>query len=109
MGFPPFVFWVVLMSGRHFDFSLFLQELKKKKGIKEELQLTSKQKEMMQIQLEKEAAIRKRLQGVWNQVTKNEFSKTVVLNFSLLSCGLLLVVTSWTWSCRAWWVCWMPL
>lgn len=45
--------------------SLFvLQELKKKKGIKEELQLTSKQKEMMQNQLEKEAAIRKRLQGV---------------------------------------------
>lgn len=41
-----------------------LQELKKKKGIKEELQLTSKQKEMMQIQLEKEAAIRKRLEEV---------------------------------------------
>lgn len=54
------------MSGTHLDFSLILQELKKKKGIKEELQLTSKQKEMMQIQLEKEAAIRKRLQVVWN-------------------------------------------
>lgn len=41
-----------------------LQEIKKKKGIKDEVQLTSKQKEMMQNQLEKEAAIRKRLQGV---------------------------------------------
>uniref|UniRef100_A0AAQ4QL94 GCN1 activator of EIF2AK4 n=1 Tax=Gasterosteus aculeatus aculeatus TaxID=481459 RepID=A0AAQ4QL94_GASAC len=40
------------------------EELKKKKGIKEELQLTIKQKEMMQIQLEREAAIRKRLQGL---------------------------------------------
>lgn len=63
-------FLVGLMSGTRSDFSLVLQELKKKKGIKEELQLTSKQKEMMQIQLEKETAIRKRLQGVWNQVTK---------------------------------------
>lgn len=58
------------MSGSHFDFSLVLQELKKKKGIKEEVQLTSKQKEMIQIQLEKEAAIRRRLQGVWNYVIK---------------------------------------
>lgn len=40
------------------------QELKKKKGIKEEIQLTTKQKEMMQIQLEKESATRKRLQEV---------------------------------------------
>ncbi|CAG02489.1 unnamed protein product [Tetraodon nigroviridis] len=40
------------------------EELKKKKGIKEEVQLTSKQKEMMQAQLEKEAAIRKKLQGL---------------------------------------------
>lgn len=32
------------------------------------MQLTSKQKEMMQIQLEKEAAIRKRLQGVRDAV-----------------------------------------
>ncbi|KAG7480586.1 hypothetical protein MATL_G00057810 [Megalops atlanticus] len=40
------------------------QEIKKKKGIKEEVQLTSKQKELMQNQLEKEAAIRKRLQGL---------------------------------------------
>lgn len=38
-----------------------LQELKKKRGIKDEVQLTSKQKEMMQLQLEKEAAVRKRL------------------------------------------------
>lgn len=58
------LFLVLLMSRTHSDLSLILQELKKKKGIKEELQLTSKQKEMMQIQLEKEAAIRKRLQGV---------------------------------------------
>lgn len=55
---------MVLMSASHFDFSSVLQELKRKKGIKEEVQLTSKQKEMMQNQLEKEAAIRKRLQGV---------------------------------------------
>lgn len=54
----------LIESGSHCHLSLFLQELKKKKGIKEELQLTSKQKEMMQIQLEKEAAIRKRLQAV---------------------------------------------
>ncbi|KAG5840714.1 hypothetical protein ANANG_G00191620 [Anguilla anguilla] len=40
------------------------QEIKKKKGIKEELQLTSKQKELMQNQLEKEGAIRKRLLGL---------------------------------------------
>lgn len=59
---------MVLMSASHFDFSSVLQELKRKKGIKEEVQLTSKQKEMMQNQLEKEAAIRKRLQGVWNNV-----------------------------------------
>ena len=45
-------------------FTLLLQEMKKKKGIKDELQLTSKQKEMVQIQMEKEAAIRKKLQGV---------------------------------------------
>lgn len=59
---------MVLMSTSHFDFSSVLQELKRKKGIKEEVQLTSKQKEMMQNQLEKEAAIRKRLQEVWNNV-----------------------------------------
>ncbi|KAL2092754.1 hypothetical protein ACEWY4_012552 [Coilia grayii] len=40
------------------------EEIKKKKGIKEEVQLTSKQKEMMHNQLEKESAIRKRLQGL---------------------------------------------
>ncbi|KAI1900715.1 hypothetical protein AGOR_G00052750 [Albula goreensis] len=40
------------------------QEIKKKKGIKEEVQLTSKQKELMHNQLEKEAAIRKKLQGL---------------------------------------------
>eukprot|EP00079_Xenopus_tropicalis_P029628 XP_012825198.1 PREDICTED: eIF-2-alpha kinase activator GCN1 [Xenopus tropicalis] len=37
------------------------EEIKKKKGIKEELQLTSKQKEMLQAQMEKENQIRKRL------------------------------------------------
>ncbi|XP_038618375.1 eIF-2-alpha kinase activator GCN1 [Tachyglossus aculeatus] len=37
------------------------EEIKKKKGIKEEVQLTSKQKEMMQAQLDKEAQIRRRL------------------------------------------------
>lgn len=50
-----------------FNFVFVLQELKKKKGIKEEVQLTTKQKEMMQAQLEKEAAIRKKLQGVGNE------------------------------------------
>lgn len=35
--------------------------MKKKKGVKDEVQLTSKQKEMIQVQLEKEAAVRKRL------------------------------------------------
>uniref|UniRef100_A0A7N8XZY4 GCN1 activator of EIF2AK4 n=1 Tax=Mastacembelus armatus TaxID=205130 RepID=A0A7N8XZY4_9TELE len=39
------------------------EELKKKRGIKEEVQLTSKQKEMVQVQFDKEASIRKRLQG----------------------------------------------
>uniref|UniRef100_G1SPJ5 Stalled ribosome sensor GCN1 n=2 Tax=Oryctolagus cuniculus TaxID=9986 RepID=G1SPJ5_RABIT len=38
------------------------EEIKKKKGIKEEVQLTSKQKEMLQVQLDKEAQIRRRLQ-----------------------------------------------
>lgn len=57
-------FLVVWISGTYVDFSLNSQEIKRKKGIKEELQLTSKQKEMMQMQLEKEAAIRKRLRGV---------------------------------------------
>ncbi|KAM9194723.1 stalled ribosome sensor GCN1 [Dugong dugon] len=38
------------------------EEIKKKKGIKEEVQLTSKQKEMLQAQLDKEAQIRSRLQ-----------------------------------------------
>ncbi|TRY60563.1 hypothetical protein DNTS_026976 [Danionella cerebrum] len=38
-----------------------LQEIKKKKGIKEEIQLTSKQKELMLVQLEKESGIRKKL------------------------------------------------
>ncbi|TTP43320.1 eIF-2-alpha kinase activator GCN1 [Bagarius yarrelli] len=37
------------------------EEIKKKKGIKEEVQLTNKQREMIQNQLEKEAAIRKKL------------------------------------------------
>lgn len=52
------------MSVTHSDLSLALQEINKKKGIKEELQLTSKQKEMIQIQMEKESAVRKRLQEV---------------------------------------------
>uniref|UniRef100_A0A8C6GXV6 Stalled ribosome sensor GCN1 n=1 Tax=Mus spicilegus TaxID=10103 RepID=A0A8C6GXV6_MUSSI len=38
------------------------EEIKKKKGIKEEVQLTSKQKEMLQAQMDKEAQIRRRLQ-----------------------------------------------
>lgn len=54
------------MSGSHFVFCFVLQELNKKKGLKEEVQLTSKQKEMVQAQLEKEDAVRKRLQGVCN-------------------------------------------
>ncbi|XP_006019968.1 eIF-2-alpha kinase activator GCN1 [Alligator sinensis] len=37
------------------------EEIKKKKGIKDEVQLTSKQKEMVHAQLEKESHIRKRL------------------------------------------------
>ncbi|KAK2840962.1 hypothetical protein Q7C36_012541 [Tachysurus vachellii] len=37
------------------------EEIKKKKGIKDEVQLTSKQREMMQNQLEKESFIRKKL------------------------------------------------
>lgn len=41
-----------------------LQEIKKKKGIKDEVQLTSKQKELMHAQLEKESQIRKRLKEV---------------------------------------------
>lgn len=56
----------VSKPGTPTDFPLIFQELKKKKGIKEEVQLTSKQKEMVQIQLDKEASIRKRLQGVCN-------------------------------------------
>lgn len=40
------------------------EEIKKKKGIKEEVQLTSKQKEMLQAQMDKEAQIRRRLQEV---------------------------------------------
>lgn len=41
-----------------------LQEIKKKKGIKDEVQLTSKQKELMHAQLERESQIRKRLKEV---------------------------------------------
>ncbi|GAA6105875.1 eIF-2-alpha kinase activator GCN1 isoform X1 [Tachysurus ichikawai] len=40
------------------------EEIKKKKGIKDEVQLTSKQREMMQNQLEKESSIRKKLREV---------------------------------------------
>ncbi|XP_014444459.1 eIF-2-alpha kinase activator GCN1 [Tupaia chinensis] len=38
------------------------EEIKRKKGIKEEVQLTSKQKELLQAQLDKEAQVRRRLQ-----------------------------------------------
>lgn len=68
MHLTPTVFFGGVMSVKCLISQMILQELKKKKGIKEEVQLTSKQKEMMQIQLDKEASIRKRLQGVWNQV-----------------------------------------
>lgn len=63
--------------------------MKKKKGIKDEVQLTSKQKEMMQAQLEKEAAIRKRLQGVCETTwwSKKVFSSWVVTCFRLSSAG----------------------
>ena len=54
-----------------FDFSMILQELNKKKGIKEELQLSSKQKEMIQAQQDREASIRKRLQLVRPNATRN--------------------------------------
>lgn len=83
------------------------QELKKKKGIKEEIQLTTKQKEMMQIQMEKESATRKRLQEVRsskvcpvNQVIKTECPQCDILKFA---------VCSWMESCRVWWVSWKPL
>ncbi|XP_061115886.1 stalled ribosome sensor GCN1 [Conger conger] len=56
------------------------EEIKKKKGIKEELQLTSKQKELMQNVLEKEAAIRRRLQGL-----DMELQRSVGLLEALLS------------------------
>lgn len=42
--------------------------MKKKKGIKDEVQLTSKQKEMIQVQLEKESAVRKKLKGVLSKI-----------------------------------------
>lgn len=41
--------------------------MRKKKGLKEEVQLSSKQKEMIQLQLEKEEAVRKRLLVVREQ------------------------------------------
>ncbi|XP_059751043.1 stalled ribosome sensor GCN1 [Balaenoptera ricei] len=44
------------------------EEIKKKKGIKEEVQLTSKQKEMLQAQLDKEAQVRRRLQELDNEL-----------------------------------------
>uniref|UniRef100_A0A8C4ZPD5 GCN1 activator of EIF2AK4 n=1 Tax=Gadus morhua TaxID=8049 RepID=A0A8C4ZPD5_GADMO len=46
-------------------FELELQEeIRKKKGLKDEVQLSSKQKEMIQAQVERESTIRKRLQGL---------------------------------------------
>ncbi|KAI1232962.1 hypothetical protein IHE44_0006149 [Lamprotornis superbus] len=44
------------------------EEIKKKKGIKDEVQLTSKQKELMHAQLEREAQIRKRLKELDNEL-----------------------------------------
>ncbi|XP_063000268.1 stalled ribosome sensor GCN1 isoform X1 [Elgaria multicarinata webbii] len=44
------------------------EEIKKKKGIKEEVQLTSKQKEMLNAQLEKESHTRKQLQKLDNEL-----------------------------------------
>uniref|UniRef100_A0A8C9FXS7 GCN1 activator of EIF2AK4 n=1 Tax=Pavo cristatus TaxID=9049 RepID=A0A8C9FXS7_PAVCR len=44
------------------------EEIKKKKGIKDEVQLTSKQKELMHAQLEKESQIRKRLKELDNEL-----------------------------------------
>uniref|UniRef100_A0A8U8BXP6 Uncharacterized protein n=1 Tax=Geospiza parvula TaxID=87175 RepID=A0A8U8BXP6_GEOPR len=44
------------------------EEIKKKKGIKDEVQLTSKQKELMRAQLEREAQIRKRLKELDNEL-----------------------------------------
>ncbi|OWK60172.1 Translational activator GCN1 [Lonchura striata] len=50
------------------DHGSLLQEIKKKKGIKDEVQLTSKQKELMHAQLEREAQIRKRLKELDNEL-----------------------------------------
>uniref|UniRef100_A0A8C0I9W8 GCN1 activator of EIF2AK4 n=1 Tax=Bubo bubo TaxID=30461 RepID=A0A8C0I9W8_BUBBB len=44
------------------------EEIKKKKGIKDEVQLTSKQKELMHAQLERESQIRKRLKELDNEL-----------------------------------------
>lgn len=52
--------------------------MKKKKGVKDEVQLTSKQKEMIQVQLEKEAAVRKRLLEVREAVKQEEMSRWLV-------------------------------
>ncbi|PIO38335.1 hypothetical protein AB205_0061250, partial [Aquarana catesbeiana] len=49
----------------------FAQEIKKKKGIKEEVQLTSKQKEMLQAQMEKESQIRKKLLQLDTELENN--------------------------------------
>ncbi|XP_077317570.1 stalled ribosome sensor GCN1 [Lithobates pipiens] len=47
------------------------EEIKKKKGIKEEVQLTSKQKEMLQAQMEKESQIRKKLLQLDTELENN--------------------------------------
>ncbi|XP_061672508.1 stalled ribosome sensor GCN1 [Syngnathoides biaculeatus] len=61
-------------------FGLELQEeIKKKKGIKDEVQLTSKQKEMIAMQRDKEESIRKRLQGL-----DGELQSLVGLVFAVL-------------------------
>ncbi|KAK7933151.1 hypothetical protein WMY93_004047 [Mugilogobius chulae] len=60
------------------------EEIRKKKGIKDEVQLTAKQKEMVQAQLEKEASIRKRLQEMDAELQSvvgllEQFSKRILL------------------------------
>ncbi|XP_072911784.1 stalled ribosome sensor GCN1 [Hemitrygon akajei] len=62
------------------------EEIKKKKGLKDEVQLSNKQKEMLQAQLEKESVIRKRLQQLDEdlQSALNVLNKVIKKN----PCGL---------------------
>lgn len=73
---------------------LSLQEIKKKKGIKEEVQLTSKQKEMLQAQLDKEAQIRRRLQEV-SGYPSAPASLTVRVGPADRPSGLTLLTAGW--------------